>query len=1004
MPSSNQRSARAKATSVIPGRARLRRARWATAAAAAVLAALLVPPQATAAVPAPSAHSLDGVFHAPYGIDDLYSREPTERSPRDPMAGDEVVLDVTTWPVAENQSVWVTWTVNGVDQVPVGASWDHNDGDNSYWRVALGAFERGDVVEYTVHADVDGGSDLSTEPFAFTTTSWSTVTDVLGFEDHGTSVDVLTGDTAGDFSPRVRFAFPRDGGFDVQVSPTGDGLDLTGSSGYTVEDRADELRISTGTVVLALTKQPYRLSVYEADGATLITRQYDPALHRTIAWASDGSSVVTRIEDHLLTPEGERFEGFGQRYDQLDQRGQDVHNYVYNQYMDQGNARRTYLSVPFFTSSVGYGIHVPSSRYSVFTVATQRDDMIGFTVDTEHALDATLTYEVYTGTPSEIVEDYTTATAAAPLPPRWAFGVWMSANEWNTQSEVEEQLAAVREHEIPHSVLVLEQWSDEATFYLWHGATYAPTDGSVPLGYDDLSFPAGGAWTDPRGMVDAAHDDGVKVILWQIPVLKENFDSNPAQAPQQHLNDTAHAEREGYVVETERGDPYRVPSGQWFGDSTVPDFTDVAASAWWASKRAYLLDEVHVDGFKTDGGEAIFGRSTTFGDGRLGDEMHNAYPGAYTGAYREVLDAAGDDRVLFSRAGTSGAQATSIYWAGDQASTFEAFREAMRAGQSAGQSGAPFWAWDMAGFTGDFPTAELYLRAAAQSVFSPVMQYHSEKSDPQVPEARTPWNVAERTGDATVVPTFRTLANVRMNLVPYVYTAAERASRTGEPLMRSMSLAFPADADAARYDQQYMFGDALLVAPVTEEGATRKTLYLPAGTWTDLWSGVQHAGGAEIVVDVPVGSIPVLVREGAVIPMNLGAGYELGSGVGNDVERIENLTFRVEPSAWSSSDYYDQEEVLRRVSVSTDESGEVRILAPALLTESTYDVRTGSVPTEVTLDGEVLTRAASVVELGALAEGWVWDGTDGRALVKTGPSDVARSVSLAVVQGDGLRG
>jgi alpha-glucosidase (family GH31 glycosyl hydrolase) len=147
--------------------------------------------------------------------------------------------------------------------------------------------------------------------------------------------------------------------------------------------------------------------------------------------------------------------------------------------------------------------------------------------------------------------------------------------------------------------------------------------------------------------------------------------------------------------------------------------------------------------------------------------------------------------VIFSRAGTSGAQTTSIYWAGDQNSSFGAFQDAVRAGISAGQSGVPFWSWDMAGFTGDFPSAELYLRSAAMATFSPIMQYHSEKANPSTSEARTPWNVQARTGNTNVIPYFRTFANVRMNLIPYLYTEAKRSADTGAPMMRAMSLEFP---------------------------------------------------------------------------------------------------------------------------------------------------------------------------------------------------------------------
>ena len=224
-------------------------------------------------------------------------------------------------------------------------------------------------------------------------------------------------------------------------------------------DSASTLTLATTGLQVKIQKSPYRVAVYKADGTTLIARQYDPATFRNVGWASDGATTVTKIEDHWYSPSGERFEGFGERYDYLDQRGKDVHNYVYNQYQDQGANHRTYLSVPFFTNSAGYGMYLPSTRYSIFNLGTHLSDMAGFTVDTSGALNSTADYYFFTGSRAEILDDYTATTARPELPPKWAFGLWMSANEWNTQSEVMSELANVTSNNIPHSAMVLEQWS-----------------------------------------------------------------------------------------------------------------------------------------------------------------------------------------------------------------------------------------------------------------------------------------------------------------------------------------------------------------------------------------------------------------------------------------------------------------------------------------------------------------------------------------------------------------
>ena len=147
--------------------------------------------------PAPAwAGTLTGVFHAPYGADELYNSQPTERSPRDPMAGQAVEIKATTWPISTGQTVWVTWTKNGVNQTPIGAAFDYNSGNNTYWKLNLGSFNRGDQITYTVNADVDGANQKTSGPFSFAVTSFSGAGNVTGFVNNGTSVDVTTTDTA----------------------------------------------------------------------------------------------------------------------------------------------------------------------------------------------------------------------------------------------------------------------------------------------------------------------------------------------------------------------------------------------------------------------------------------------------------------------------------------------------------------------------------------------------------------------------------------------------------------------------------------------------------------------------------------------------------------------------------------------------------------------------------------------------------------------------------------
>jgi alpha-glucosidase (family GH31 glycosyl hydrolase) len=943
---------------------------------------------------------LQGVAHQPYGHDDFYSTEQTERFPRDPMAGDTVHVDASTWPVEMGQTVWITWTKNGIAQPPVGAQWQSSNGNVSLWSANLGQFARGDVIEYSVHANEDGANEQVVGPFSFNVTSWSGVTAVKGHTDRGTSVDIKLGDTAGSYTPVLRLAFPAPDTLHVQFSPTGNGLSIANQKEYTLTEDAVSLRLATSGMLVVVHKNPYRMSIYHADGHTLVAQEYDTARFRNLGWASDGKSTITRIEEHLQTSPTERFTGFGERYEAFNLYGHDVNTFIYNQYVNQAATGRTYLAVPFFLNSSGYGVWLNTTATSAFNIGTFHPDMAGFTIDMPAGPNPTLEYYLFTGGPKTILDRYTGVSGRPPLPPKWAFGPWVSANEWNSQAQVTDVLNAAEHNQVPINVVVLEQWSDEATFYVWWGAQYAPKAGDVAPKYGDFTFPPGGLWQDPKAMVADAHARGVRIVLWQASILRQRFaakptDHYPAVAPPQQINDTKYAMKQGYLATDGSGKPYRLRPG-WFGGSYVPDFTKPAASAWWMSKRAYLIDEVKIDGFKCDGGEAVFGRFTTFADGRRGDVMHNAYPSIYVSAYDDFVQRnLGPSGVVFARAGSRAPQTMGVYWAGDQASTFEGFQEAIRAGLCAGQSGIPFWGWDLAGFSGDPPSAELYLRATAMATFCPIVQMHSQWSRPGTTQTRLPWQIQAVTGDPEVVPTFRYFANLRMNLLPYIYSEAKKATTTGAPLMRAMGVQFPGDPATANLEQQYMFGDCLLVAPIAQQGATGTNVYVPIGEWYDFWYSAQLSGPRTKWYGAGLNAIPVYAAPGAIVPLNLNADYQLGGTIGNSL-RTTNLTFRIYPSGRSTYDYFDDAaEVVGTLQVDELWSAhQVSIVVPGLSFAPTLQV-IGSAPTAVSVDGAALPAQATPAALKAAGTGWFWDPVLQATLVKLAAGKTPRTVLLS---------
>lgn len=539
----------------------------------------------------------------------------------------------------------------------------------------------------------------------------------------------------------------------------------------------------------------------------------------------------------------ERFFGMGERFNALDQRGNVLDVRVYEQYKNQD--KRTYMPIPFLLSSAGFGLFVDSKRWMQFDLAASSPDQ--WTLEADLGLDGALPLHAFTAAdPLDIISAFTRHTGPAALPPEWSFGLWMSSNEWNSQARVEHEVRTSLENGIQPSVVVIEAWSDETTFYIWNDAEYAAKPGAEAFSLGDFTFPEGGKWPDPKGMVDWLHSLGIRILLWQIPVLKV------LEAPHaQHEADHAHFTGSGFGVREADGTPHKVRPF-WFRNGYIWDVTNPAERDWWLNKRAYLLDDVGIDGFKTDGGEHMWGTDTRFADGRTGAELWNEYPQLYTSAYYEFAREKRDG-LTFSRSGFTGSQRAPMHWAGDENSTWDAFRHSIFAGLSAAVSGIPFWGWDFGGFSGDIPTAELYLRAATMAVFCPVLQYHSEYNPKRDPSRdRTPWNIQKLTGDARVIPVFKELMAVREQLLPYVWAEAQHSASSGEPMMRPLKLWHP-EAN----DYQYYFGRDLLVCPVVEPGVDSTSCWLPAGDWVDFWTGETVSGGAVVQVDVPIGRIPV---------------------------------------------------------------------------------------------------------------------------------------------------
>ncbi len=607
-----------------------------------------------------------------------------------------------------------------------------------------------------------------------------------------------------------------------------------------------------GFVVAGWSSAGWRLAAEKVGQAS------DRIVADSVAWLrADGGPIRVRFALRLAAEE--RVIGFGERFDRLDQRGRRLDVTVFEQYKGQG--ARSYMPMPFaiVVGADGWGFHVRTSRRSWYDVGVTDPDRLWVEVELDpDEPDPEVGVALYGGNPADVLEAFLRETGVPRVPPDWVFRPWMSGNEWNTEARVRAEVERSLAEGIPVGAVVIEAWSDETTFVAFRDARYSIHEDGAPHRLADFEFPPDGAWPDPKGLVDWLHENGIRLLLWQVPLHR----ARPAPTGQA-LADRETMVARGYGIREADGRPYR-NRGWWFPGSLMPDFTNPEAKAWWMAKRRYLVEELGIDGFKTDGGEHAWGHDLRYADWTRGDVSNNRYPVLYAAAYQELMATCDREPVTFSRAGFTGAATVPCHWAGDESSTWEAYRASIIAGLTAGASGVIFWGWDLAGFSGEIPSAELYVRATAMAAFCPIMQYHSEFNHHRLPSRdRTPWNIAERTGDLRAIEIYRRFARLRERLVPYLADQGRRSVETSRPLMRALCFDWPDDAAVWDHPFEYLLGDDLLVAPVTEPGTTSLEVYLPAGRWIDAWTGALLTGPRLVRREVPLRAIPVFIREGA---------------------------------------------------------------------------------------------------------------------------------------------
>lgn len=629
-----------------------------------------------------------------------------------------------------------------------------------------------------------------------------------------------------------RFRYSASGAFDTASSYATIPESLTVAAPE-LRETADAITLRGQGLVVTVRKRPVRVAVADTAGRELFAESF--------GFGRQG----TRIAHIVARPPEAHYFGLGEQTARLDRSGGRFELWNTDAPGYRSGDGPLYASLPFYItlrSGAAYGLYYDDSFRSAFDFGAALKEHAGFFAD-----GGELRYYVLAGPGvADVLRRYSRITGRMPLPPRWALGYQQSRWGYFPDSELIRVADEFRARGFPGDVLYSDlDWMEGNRLFTW----------------SPQRFP------DPARLTAALRERGFRFIVIVDPGVKA---------------DSAYdVYREGmarHVFATwPGGEPY---VGQvWPGRTVFPDFSNPVARTWWGDLHRRLWD-VGVAGLWNDMNEpANFGGRTVpdvvefdaDGRGASAAEIHNVYALLEARATYEAWRRLRPDERPFmvTRAAFSGSQRYTSIWTGDNVANWEHLGLAVEMVLGLNLTGMPFAGADIGGFIGA-PDAELFSRFLQAATFFPFERTHEEFSAPR----REPWVFGPVHEAAN-----REMLRLRYRLLPHLYTAFFQHARDGSPVARPLVFAYPTDSSTWGADDEFLFGDHLLVAPVVRQGQDQREVYLPVGTWYRFHSDERQAGGRRVVASAPrvdawarddslfVRGVPLFVEAGAVLPM-----------------------------------------------------------------------------------------------------------------------------------------
>lgn len=607
------------------------------------------------------------------------------------------------------------------------------------------------------------------------------------------------------------------------VIKTGNELDK-----LNISEQPQSYEVYTGDLIVRINKSPFQIRIFDKYQKLLMEDFQNRGFEK------DSSKMASY---KTLRP-GERIYGLGEKNGSINRVGSRFKMWNSDKPCYAVNEDPLYKSIPFFMSSAGYGIYFDNTYKTEFDFGAESANFYSFSAPGGEMI----YFFIFGPTYKQIISRYMDLTGKPIMPPSWALGFSQCRGLLTNEKLTREIAKGYRDRQIPCDIIYQDiGWTQHLQDFEWRKGNY----------------------DNPVKMLSDLKNDGFKVIVSQDPVIS-----------QANIKQWKEADSLVYFSKDIRtGKTYDMP-WPWGGNCGVVDFTNPKVADWWGTYQQKALND-GVRGFWTDMGEPAWSNEEStdrlFMKHYLGmhNEIHNVYGLAWDKVVTEQFIKRNPNTRIFqmTRATFAGMQRYTFGWSGDTGegnNVLDGWRKLeaqLPLALSAGMGGIPFWSCDISGYCGDIKDyeamSELYLRWLQFGAFNPLSRIHHEGNN-----AVEPWlfgTEAEAICKKAIEQKYR--------LFPYLYTCSREAHDNGLPLMRALMLEYPDDLETANLNSEFLLGTSFLVAPVMEQGAAIKKVYLPEGEWID-FNNPQTVFQGKHWIEYPVDlkTIPIFVKSGSIVP------------------------------------------------------------------------------------------------------------------------------------------